>query len=162
MAKTYFGCSDILRKKGQLFGGPLKQWCLESRIRCRFTDGDAVVLGAHVILSPDMYIHASKAQMLSRAGRCATFDQSAEGFVRGEGVGAAHLAALFDDFTDDAHQDLREADLLGTATNQNGRSTGLTKPRCEAQVAVIQTGLLAAAATGCEILAHEVHGTGTC
>lgn len=113
--------------------------------------GEALVLGVHVLLTPDMYLHACKVRMLSPSGRCATFDESADGFVRGEGVAALFLS----------RRPLPKPCLLGTSSNQNGASAGLTKPRCEAQKALIDKGLGAAKVKGCHVLVHELHGTGT-
>ncbi|CAJ1376522.1 unnamed protein product [Effrenium voratum] len=114
--------------------------------------GAALVVGTHVLLAPDMYLHACKAKMLSPKGRCATFDQSADGFVRGEGVASMFLVL---------DPDIALCQVLGTASNQNGRSAGLTKPKSDAQKVVIGEGLRRAGVDGCAVLVHELHGTGT-
>eukprot|EP00438_Fugacium_kawagutii_P008361 Skav228117 [mRNA] locus=scaffold1220:95676:104037:+ [translate_table: standard] len=114
----------------------------------------ALVVGAHVLLAPDMYLHACRARMLSPAGRCATFDRSADGFVRGEGVAAMFLALHTQGPVDRPY-------ILGTSTNQHGTTAGLTKPSCEAQKALVRKGFHAAQVDGCDVLCHELHGTGT-
>lgn len=47
----------------------------------------AMAGGVTVMITPDGFIGFSQAGMLSPDGRCAAFDISANGFVRGEGAG---------------------------------------------------------------------------
>ncbi|MDB6038986.1 MAG: Malonyl CoA-acyl carrier protein transacylase, partial [Verrucomicrobiales bacterium] len=51
----------------------------------------AIVAGISLNLTPWKYLSFSKARMLSPDGRCKTFDQSANGYVPGEGVGVLLL-----------------------------------------------------------------------
>ena len=60
-------------------------------------DGDcevAIVGGVNALLTPTPDISFSHAGMLCEDGRCKTFDKSANGYVRGEGVGAILLKPL--------------------------------------------------------------------
>ena len=115
--------------------------------------GSSLVLGSTVLLAPDMYLTACKAGMLSPRGRCATLDQSANGFARGEGVAAVLLAPDFGQAIEEKSQ------LLGAAVNQSGKIGAITHPNSHAQEAVIRRALGTTQAS--EILAHELHGTGT-
>ena len=54
-----------------------------------------------------------------------------------------------------------QAVILGSATNHNGRTNGLTAPSKLAQVAVIQQALTASRITPAEVDYVETHGTGT-
>ncbi|CAJ1343367.1 unnamed protein product, partial [Effrenium voratum] len=116
----------------------------------RGTAEAALTAGTNLILGTGPYISFSKAKMLSEDGRCFTFDASANGYARGEGVGAAFLS-------------LGEAPVLlrGTAANQDGRSASLTAPNGPSQQAVIRRALAEAAAQAAQVGLVECHGTGT-
>ncbi|MFZ4816961.1 MAG: type I polyketide synthase, partial [Phototrophicaceae bacterium] len=126
-------------------------------LRNRETDL-AVAGGVSLILSPDLSITFSHANMLAPDGRCKTFDASADGYVRGEGVGAIILKRLSDAQRDN---DTILALVRGTAVNQDGRSNGLTAPNGVAQELVIKAALLNAGLTAADIHYVEAHGTGT-
>ena len=56
--------------------------------------GSVIVAGVNLNLTPHLYVAFANAHMLSPSGRNATFDASADGYVRGEGcLGAAARAA---------------------------------------------------------------------
>ncbi|MEL7082808.1 MAG: polyketide synthase, partial [Pseudomonadota bacterium] len=83
----------------------------------------AIVGGVNLIFGPELYVAFSKAEMLSPRGRCHTFDDSADGYVRGEGVGALILRRL-----DDAEEagDHIHGVILGSAENHGGRAHSFT------------------------------------
>ena len=118
----------------------------------------ALAGGVNLILSPDLNIAFSQAQMLSPDGRCKTFDADANGYVRGEGCGIIVLKRLSDAKKDG---DNILAIIKGSAINQDGRSNGLTAPNSHAQQAVIRQALANAGVTASEINYVEAHGTGT-
>jgi len=92
---------------------------------------------------------------LSRDGRCKTFDDSADGYVRAEGGGLVLLAnkRLVKKYY---------AVLSGSAVNQNGsRSTIISAPHPEAQEELILDACREAAIQPQEITYLECHGTGT-
>ncbi|WP_307731697.1 polyketide synthase, partial [Microseira wollei] len=60
----------------------------------------ALAGGVNIMVSPELSINFSKARMLSPDGRCKTFDESADGYVRGEGCGVIVLKRLSDAIKD--------------------------------------------------------------
>ncbi len=118
----------------------------------------AVVVGVQVGLTAWYYRSLSQLGALSTTSACSPFDQSADGFVPGEGVAALLLKPL------PAAE--RDGDaILGViracAVNHGGRATALTVPRKQAQADVIRTALAEAGITASEIGYLEAHGTGT-
>ncbi|RYZ45329.1 MAG: hypothetical protein EOO72_04375, partial [Myxococcaceae bacterium] len=118
----------------------------------------ALVGGVNVMLHHRMFVSACATKALSPVGRCATFDASADGYCRGEGVGAVVLKRLGDAL---AAGDEVLAVIRGTAVNQDGRSASLTAPNGLAQEAVIRQALQVAGLEGREVDYIECHGTGT-
>jgi myxalamid-type polyketide synthase MxaC len=118
----------------------------------------ALAGGVNLLLTPDSYVAYSKARMLSRQGRCKTFDAAADGYVRGEGCGVIVLKRLSDALRDRDHI---HAVVRGSATNQDGHSSGLTAPNGPAQQAVIRKALAMAGLTPDQVQYVEAHGTGT-
>ena len=118
----------------------------------------ALAGGVNLILSPEITIALSKAEMMAADGRCKAFDARADGFVRGEGCGVLVLKRLSYAVRDNN----RILGLIrGTAINQDGRSNGLTAPNGPAQEAVIRSALANGGIQPQEIGYLETHGTGT-
>ncbi|HEY9801605.1 MAG TPA: type I polyketide synthase [Leptolyngbyaceae cyanobacterium] len=118
----------------------------------------ALAGGVNLILSPEMTITFSKAGMLAADGRCKTFDNEANGYVRGEGCGVVVLKRLADAQRDG---DQILAVIKGSAVNQDGRSNGLTAPNGLSQQAVVHQALKDAKLKPAQISYVEAHGTGT-
>ncbi len=118
----------------------------------------ALVGGVNLILTPEVNINFSKANMLSPDGRCKTFDARADGYVRGEGCAVIVLKKLSDAI---ANHDRVLAIVRGSAINHDGRSGGLTAPNGPAQEAVIRAALKDASVEAAQVSYVEAHGTGT-
>jgi phthiocerol/phenolphthiocerol synthesis type-I polyketide synthase B len=118
----------------------------------------ALAGGVNVILRPETQIAISAWGLLSKDGRCKTFDASADGFVRGEGCGVVVLKRLVDAVRDG---DRVLAVVRGSAINQDGRSNGVTAPNAIAQRDVIAAALRAGDVTADSVDYIETHGTGT-
>ena len=110
------------------------------------------------MLSPEMTINLCKARMLAPDGRCKTFDETANGFVRAEGCAVIVLKRLSDAL---ANNDNILALIRGSAVNQDGQSSGLTVPNRMAQEAVIRQALKSAGVEPERVSYVEAHGTGT-
>jgi acyl transferase domain-containing protein/NADPH:quinone reductase-like Zn-dependent oxidoreductase/acyl carrier protein/ribosomal protein S18 acetylase RimI-like enzyme len=90
----------------------------------------ALAGGVFVQSTPEFYELANGAGMLSPTGCCRTFDAKADGFVPGEAVAAVVLKRLRDALADGDHIC---AVIRGSATNQDGRSNGITAPSAKSQ-----------------------------
>ncbi|MCC6809970.1 MAG: SDR family NAD(P)-dependent oxidoreductase, partial [Deltaproteobacteria bacterium] len=118
----------------------------------------AIVGAANLILAPDWTIYFSRGRFMAPDGRCKTFDEEANGYVRGEGCGVLILKRLVD--VEPARDRVRCV-IRGTAVNQDGRSGGLTVPSGPAQEAVIRAAMDDARLQPRDISYVEAHGTGT-
>ncbi|NEQ40107.1 MAG: type I polyketide synthase, partial [Okeania sp. SIO3I5] len=118
----------------------------------------ALAGGVKLHLTPDSFIGASRARMISADGQCKTFDVSADGFGRGEGCGMVLLKRLSDAQRDG---DTILALIRGSAVNQDGPSSGLTVPNGQSQQRLIKQALAQAQIKPYEISYLEAHGTGT-
>ena len=88
-----------------------------------------------------MFTYFGAMQALSPVGRCKTFDESADGYGRGEGCAVAVLQP--------GHTGGQPplAVLAGSAVNQDGRSSGLTAPNGPSQSALVRGVLTRSGAT---------------
>ncbi|KAJ6072042.1 ketoacyl-synt-domain-containing protein [Penicillium canescens] len=122
----------------------------------------AMAVGSNLILSPTPFIADSATGMLSPTGRSRMWDESADGYARGEGVAAVVLKRLSDALADG---DEIECLIRATAANADGRTMGITMPNGNAQQELIhntytKAGLDPKNSEGrCQYF--EAHGTGT-
>lgn len=118
----------------------------------------ALAGGANAIFMPVNTITESRAGMLSPSGECRTFDSKANGYVRAEGAGIVLLKPLADALADG---DPIRAVILGTASNQDGHTVGITVPSGEAQKANVREACRRAGIRPTDVTYIEAHGTGT-
>lgn len=118
----------------------------------------AVTGGVNLLLAVDGFISFAKSGMLCKDGRCKTFSDKANGYVRGEGVGMIMVKSLPDALRDG---NTIYAVVKGTAENHGGRSTSLTAPNPKAQAAVVKKAILDAGVDFTRVSYIECHGTGT-
>ncbi|MHB8522439.1 MAG: beta-ketoacyl synthase N-terminal-like domain-containing protein [Limisphaerales bacterium] len=118
----------------------------------------AIVGGVNVLLSPGAFLAFAKAGMLSADGRCKTFDERANGYVRGEGFGALLLKPLSRAQSDGDHI---YAIISGSAENHGGHVQSLTVPNPNAQAQLLQAAFARAGIDPYTIGYIEAHGTGT-
>ncbi|TYQ17737.1 UNVERIFIED_CONTAM: polyketide synthase PksL/polyketide synthase PksN [Acetivibrio alkalicellulosi] len=118
----------------------------------------ALAGGISLLLTPSRLISFSKTGVLSPTGECRSFDDDADGYVRGEGAGILILKKLEDAQKDDDHI---YGIIKGTAINHNGKGKKITYPNPEAQAEVIKQALKKAELTTDKINYIEAQGTGT-
>ena len=118
----------------------------------------ALAGGVSVMAGPDLHIMTSQAGMLSPQGKCFTFDQRADGFVPGEGVGVVVLKRLAEAEKDG---DMIYAVIQGWGVNQDGRTNGITAPNPESQTRLEQEVYDKYRIDPASIQLIEAHGTGT-
>jgi len=118
----------------------------------------ALAGGVNAILSPTVTTACSKAGMLAADGRCKTFDERADGYVRGEGVGAVLLKPLDRAEADGDHI---YAVVLGTAENHGGHAASFTAPNPAAQAELLVQAYQKAGVSPDTVGYIESHGTGT-
>ena len=118
----------------------------------------AVAGGVNTIIVPGGHISLSKAGMLCEDGRCKTFSDKANGYVRSEGVGMIVLKKLKD--AEKAGDHIYGV-ILGTAENHGGRANTLTSPNPKAQAELLKAAYTRAEIDLGTITYIEAHGTGT-
>ncbi len=118
----------------------------------------ALAGGVNVLLAPEISISLSKAHMMAPDGRCKTFSDDADGYVRSEGCGVVVLKRLSDAIESG---DPILGIIRGTAVNHDGRCSAVTVPNGASQAALIRQSLSRANLQPDQIDYVEAHGTGT-
>ncbi|ETS80942.1 hypothetical protein PFICI_08471 [Pestalotiopsis fici W106-1] len=122
----------------------------------------ACVTGVNLMITPEQFLVESSLHMLSPTGKSRMWDQTADGYARGEGVAAILIKPL--------SRALQDGDeILGlirqTGVNSDGRTPGITMPNPGAQESLIRSTYLASGLDPqcpedqCQYF--EAHGTGT-
>ncbi|WP_156295823.1 SDR family NAD(P)-dependent oxidoreductase, partial [Methylobacterium aquaticum] len=118
----------------------------------------AVAGGVCLLPTPTFARAARRAGMLSPSGTCRAFDAEADGFVPGEAVAALILKPLDRALADGDHV---WGVIEGSASNQDGRTNGITAPSAPAQAALIRSVHDRFGIDPATIGYVEAHGTGT-
>ena len=118
----------------------------------------ALAAGVNVVLSPGVGNFLIEHGMLSAAGRCASFDASADGYVRGEGCGVVILKRHADAQADG---DRIWGLIRGSAVNHSGTGAGLTVPNGPAQQQVMADALARAGMSPSDVDYVEANGVGS-
>mmetsp|Transcript_118714 Transcript_118714/g.218695 ORF Transcript_118714/g.218695 Transcript_118714/m.218695 type:complete len:1161 (+) Transcript_118714:37-3519(+) len=116
-----------------------------------------MVMGWNALLWPVGFIANCAAGMLSHVGRCFTFNRAADGYQRGEGCGGVLLQRQ----CTKEEIERRQGAIIGTCTNQDGRSASITAPNGPSQTACIKKSMLFAGIDVNAVGMAECHGTGT-
>lgn len=118
----------------------------------------SIVGGVNHTLDPDQNILLSKFGGLSAKGKCSTFDEGADGFVRGEGGGIILLKRLADAERDG---DNILAVIKGSAINNNGFNENLPATSIKGQLDVLAEAYKHSGINPGDVHYIETHGTGT-
>ena len=118
----------------------------------------AVAGGVNIMTMATEFLKLAKAGFLSPTGQCKPFDQAADGYCRGEGVGVVVLKRLSQAQIDG---DEVLAVIPGIATNQGGLSASITIPHSPSQILLCKEVLQQAKLRGSQVGYVEAHGTGT-
>jgi acyl transferase domain-containing protein/NAD(P)H-dependent flavin oxidoreductase YrpB (nitropropane dioxygenase family) len=117
-----------------------------------------IVGGIDTVNSPFGFLCFSSAQALSPTGRCRTFDETADGIAISEGLVALALKRVADAERDG---DRIYAVIRAVAGSSDGKGKGLTAPRPEGQMRVLERAYAAAGFSAATVGLVEAHGTGT-
>ena len=122
-------------------------------------DIDMAVAGAANILStPHSFTSLSDSGVLSDTGNCKPFRDDADGYCRGDFVGAVVLKRLEDAV---AHNDKVLAVIAASGRNHSGNSTSITTSDAHAQERLFRKVMRNAQVSPDDISYIEMHGTGT-
>lgn len=116
----------------------------------------AMVGGVNLILDEQINKGLEAGRFMSPDSRCATFDASANGYVRGEGMGCFMVKRLQDAQADG---DLIHAVIESVAENHGGKANSLTAPNPNAQYQLLLDAYTPELAQRLSYI--ETHGTGT-
>ncbi|KAH7149618.1 polyketide synthase [Dactylonectria estremocensis] len=118
----------------------------------------SIIVGSALHYDSNVFVTMTDLGMLSTNGRCAAFDASGSGYVRGEGITCAILKRKSDAMS---HGDNIRAVVRATGSNHDGRKNGITLPNSAAQEALIRTTYQNAGLDPRDTQYFEAHGTGT-
>ncbi|GKT64373.1 polyketide synthase [Colletotrichum tofieldiae] len=134
-------------------------------VACRYLHtkeiNSAIVAGCNIYLSPEhvMDHHMGANGTASLSGKCHTFDEKADGYIKAEAVNMVYIKRLSDAIRDG---DPIRAIIRGTATNSDGWTAGIASPNSEAQARAIRQAYANAGITDLSATSYvECHGTGT-
>ncbi|EIW85666.1 ketoacyl-synt-domain-containing protein [Coniophora puteana RWD-64-598 SS2] len=118
----------------------------------------ALVVGANTIINPEHTVSFSKLGVLSPTGSSKSFDASADGYARAEGIAAVLIKRLDKAVPD---QDQIYSVITGSAINANGKGKSLTMPEGDMQAETVKSAYRIAKRNPAEAFYVELHATGT-
>ncbi|KAL9610910.1 MAG: hypothetical protein Q9167_004420 [Letrouitia subvulpina] len=118
----------------------------------------AVAGGLNVMTNSDIFAGLSRGQFLSKTGNCQTYDNDADGYCRGDGIGTLIIKRLEDAEIDN---DRILGVILETATNHSANAISITHPHAPTQETLFQKVVDEAGVDPHDVDYVEMHGTGT-
>ena len=116
-----------------------------------------LAMGVNLLLAAETTLMMDNLGLLSKDNRCFSFDQCGNGYSRGEGVGVLIIKTLEDAVRDG---DTVRAVIRASASNQDGRTPGITQPSSEMQASLIRETYRQAGLDMGMTRYFEAHGTG--
>lgn len=122
-------------------------------------DTDTMIAGGtNILTNPDYTAGLDRGHFLSRTGNCKSFDQSADGYCRAEGVCSLILKRLDDAI---AENDPVLGVILDVSTNHSAEANSITRPLADAQQQLFRQILNNSNVDASDVSYVEMHGTGT-
>jgi acyl transferase domain-containing protein len=118
----------------------------------------ALVSGTSLLMGPHIFEIMTDEGVLSPEGSCKTFDASADGFARAEGINTVFLKRITDAIRDG--NPIR-AVIRNSGNNCDGKTQGITLPRSDTQESLIRHVYAQARLDPSHTGFFECHGTGT-
>ena len=118
----------------------------------------ALTGGANVLTNSDIFAGLSRGHFLSKTGSCKTFDNTADGYCRGDGVATVILKRMDDAIAD---RDPILGVIKGFGTNHSADAVSITHPCAKDQAFLFSKILAEAHVDPHDINYVEMHGTGT-
>lgn len=118
----------------------------------------ALTGGTNVLTNPDIFSGLSKGHFLSKTGSCKTFDNSADGYCRGDGVASVVLKRMDDAIAD---KDPILGIIKSFGTNHSADAVSITHPCAKDQAFLFSKVLAEAHVDAHDVNYVEMHGTGT-
>lgn len=115
----------------------------------------AIVGGANLLVQPDASVGFASLGYLSPSGRCRSFQEGADGYVRSECVGTFLLKPLHQA---EADGDMIHAVVKGTGVHHGGRGLSLTAPSVTGMRAAMIQAYRSAAIEPADVQYIEAHG----
>eukprot|EP00438_Fugacium_kawagutii_P013941 Skav203407 [mRNA] locus=scaffold1743:183284:200111:- [translate_table: standard] len=158
---------------GQRFSGGPRGWAVDDSLQgmdcgvfvccCNLGGNDVDPEGSG---AESQRVGFSKMRGLAFDGRCKTFDSSADGFARGEGIGSVWVTRGSAEKTGENELVtwlgwVGWVSLTGVAINHDGRAATITAPNGTAQQRVLRSALAERQTQGEDVTCIECHGTGT-
>jgi monodictyphenone polyketide synthase len=119
----------------------------------------AVAGGVNVLTNPDGFTGLSKGHFLTQGhNACKTWDATADGYCRADGVGSIVIKRLEDAEADNDHI---LGIILGAGTNHSAEAVSITHPHAGHQAFLSRQVLAQAGVNPLDVSYVELHGTGT-
>ncbi|KFZ09857.1 hypothetical protein V501_05457 [Pseudogymnoascus sp. VKM F-4519 (FW-2642)] len=119
----------------------------------------AVTGGVNVLTNPDVFAGLCKSHFLTKGhNACKTWDSTADGYCRADGVGSVVIKKLEDA---EADNDNILGVILGAGTNHSAEAVSITHPHAGHQAYLSRQVLRQAGVDPLDVSYIELHGTGT-